>query len=249
MCSSDLGGSPLSANSASFFSYTNCDTGIASLCNTVYATPGPNYIYVNAIEGTVAHDNGISSPCSGPFSPANNFQVDFDGYVRILDSRVYYYNSQSIEWQDTNLSDAGYVKSREIGSSTTAFNFNQTFNYTSSIVEYNTTYLGNNTYPNVEQTIDYILYYDWAGSTLAERQGSANYHIRYLIDNTGSVYKPEYSSSYWYNTDQGFDSYTPVNVSIYNASGVSNSTQTTVYRPLKQLETILYTSTGSLGNN
>jgi hypothetical protein len=47
----------------------------------------------------------------------------------IVDNRVFNYYSQSIEWQDTNLSDAGYVKSREIGSSTTALNFNQTFKY------------------------------------------------------------------------------------------------------------------------
>jgi hypothetical protein len=247
------GGTPASASAASFFTYQNCNTGTPVLCNTVFATPfpsyNPNFIYVEAIEGSVAHDNGIVSPCSGPFAPANNFKVDFDGYVRMTDNRVFNYYSQSIEWQDTNLSDAGYVKSREIGSSTTALNFNQTFNYTSSIVDYNTTYLGNNAYPNAEQTIDYILYYDWAGSTLAEKQGSANYHIRYLIDQTGSVFKPEYSSSYYYNVDQGFGAYTPVNVSIYNSLGVNNSTQTTVYRPLKQFQTIIYTNIGSLGNN
>jgi hypothetical protein len=248
------GGSPSSANSASFFTYQNCDTSTPVLCNTVFATPfptyGPSYVYVNAIEGTVVHDNGTLSPCSGPFAPANNFKVDFDGYIRMTDNRVFNYYSQSIEWQDTNLSDAGYVKSREIGSSTTALNFNQTFNYTSSIVTYDTTYLGDNTYPNAEQTIDYILYYDWVGSTLAERQGSSNYHIKYLIDSTGSVFKPEFSSSYWYNTDQGFDSYTVVNASIYDAAqGLSNSVETTVYRPLKQFQTILYTNTGSLGNN
>ena len=247
------GGTPASASAASFFTYQNCNTGTPVLCNTVFATPFPSYspsfIYVEAIEGSVAHDNGITSPCSGPFAPANNFKVDFDGYVRMTDNRVFNYYSQSIEWQDTNLSDAGYVKSREIGSSTTALNFNQTFNYTSSIVDYNTTYLGNNAYPNAEQTIDYILYYDWAGSTLAEKQDSANYHIRYLIDQTGSVFKPEYSSSYYYNVDQGFGAYTPVDVSIYNSLGVNNSTQTTVYRPLKQFQTIIYTNTGSLGNN
>ena len=247
------GGTPASASAASFFTYQNCNTGTPVLCNTVFATPFPSYspsfIYVEAIEGSVAHDNGITSPCSGPFAPANNFKVDFDGYVRMTDNRVFNYYSQSIEWQDTNLSDAGYVKSREIGSSTTALNFNQTFNYTSSIVDYNTTYLGNNAYPNAEQTVDYILYYDWAESTLAERQGSANYHVRYLIDQTGSVFKPEYSSSYYYNVDQGFGAYTPVNVSIYNSLGVNNSTETTVYRPLKQLGIIIYSDTGSLGKS
>jgi hypothetical protein len=247
------GGTPSAANSASFFTYQNCNTGTGVLCNTVFASPfpsyNPNFIYVEAIEGSVTHDNGVISPCSGPFAPSNNFKVDFDGYIRIIDNRVFNYYSQSIEWQDTNLSDAGYVKSREIGSSTTALNFNQTFQNTSSIVTYDTTYLGNNTYPNAEQTIDYILYYDWAGSTLAEQQGSANYHIRYLIDQTGSVFKPEYSSSYYYNVDQGFGAYAPVNVSIYNSLGVNNSTETTVYRPLKQFQTIVYTNTGSLGNN
>ena len=70
--------------------------------------------------------------------------------------------------------------------------------------------------------------------------------LKYLIDNTGSVYKPEQSASYWYNTDQNFGSDTPVAVAIYNGSGSFNQDfETTVYQPLKRFETIIHSDTGS----
>lgn len=243
------GGTPSAANTASYFYYTNCD-GTPVLCNTVFSSPspvfGPSFVYVNAIVNTVGWSDS-SSPCGGGvYAPANNFQLDFDGYIRLVDNRVFTQFSSSIEWQDTNLSDVGYVRSREIGSSTTAFDFNQTFNYTQSINTYDTTYLGNNSYPNVEQTQEYILFVDTAQNTIAERYGSTQYHIKYLIDNTGSIYKPEESASYWYNTDQNFGSDTPVAVAVYNGSGsISQDFDTTIYQPLKRLETVIYSDTGS----
>jgi hypothetical protein len=105
---------------------------------------------------------------------------------------------------------------------------------------------------NIEYTTPYILFYDWTSNTLAERYGSNNFHIKFLIDETGSVYKPEYSSSYWYTVSQAFGSDTEVNISMYDMPVFvksQTSEKTTVYRPLKQFETILYTDTGSQGDN
>ena len=240
------GGTPSQANNPIYFNYVDCN-GTFTLCGVVNSLPfpnyGPNFIYVEAIVNSLGYDT--LSFCATS-APANNFQVDFNGYIRQVDNKVFTQFSSSIEWQDTNLSDSGYVKSREIGSSTTALDFNQTFNYTQSITTYDTTYIGNNAYPNVEQTQEYILFVDTAENTLAERFGSTQYHIKLLIDNTGSVYKPEESASYFYNTDQNFGSDTPVAVAIYNGSGSFNQDfETTVYQPLKRFETIIHSDTGS----
>ena len=240
------GGTPAQGDEDIYFNYQDCN-GIGVLCGVVNSSPfpnyGPNFIYVEAIINSLGYD---TFGFCGTNGPANNFQVDFDGYIRQVDNRVFTQFSSSIEWQDTNLSDAGYVKSREIGSSTTALDFNQTFSTTSSIITYDTTFLGNNAYPNVEQTQEYILFVDTAENTLAERFGSTQYHIKLLIDNTGSVYKPEESASYFYNTDQNFGSDTPVAVAVYNGSGSFNQDfETTVYQPLKRFETIIHSDTGS----
>jgi hypothetical protein len=158
--------------------------------------------------------------------------------------------TSSYEWQDNNVTDAGYVFSREAGTQTTALAVNKTFPADFTFNIYNNTFLGSNSYPNTEQTVDYLLYYDWVTSSIANKVGTSNFHIKYLIDSSGSIYKPEYSSSYFYNTDQGFGKGTPVNITIYDvASGnLQTSVNTTTYMPVKKYETILYSDTGSTGN-
>ena len=95
-----------------------------------------------------------------------------------------------------------------------------------------------------------MLFCDWAGNTLAERFGSSQYNIKYLIDSEGNVSKPQFSSSYWYNVDQGFGSYYPINLASYYGNGnISQNYTTTVYESLRKLETVLYSSTGSLGTD
>lgn len=159
---------------------------------------------------------------------------------------------ENIEWQDTNLSDVGYVRSREAGTKTTALDFNKTFLFTSSINTYDDVYLGSNTLPNVERTSNYLLYYDWVTSSLAEKQGTSNYHIKYLIDETGSVFKPTYSSSYYWNTDQGFGKNTPVNVTLYditNNVAAQTSIESKVYAPVSKYQTVIYSDKGILNGN
>ena len=100
----------------------------------------------------------------------------------------------------------------------------------------------------IDQKQSYFAFSDWNGNTLAERFGSSNYHIKYLIDEDGNVFKPEYSSSYYYNTDQNFGAYTPVNIAVYNGSGsFTQDYDTTSYIPLKRFTPIIFTDTGSQG--
>ena len=167
---------------------------------------------------------------SGPL-PAS-YSID---YKTNLNNQV----TSSYQWQDSYLSDAGYVYSRELGSSTTSPGFNQ--NIINSPI-------GN--ISNVEKNIPYMLYYDWTTSSLSERVNSNNMHIRYLIDESGSVYTPTYTSSYYWNVDQGFGENTPIDITLFDplTQKISATKQTTVYRPLKKFETVLYTDTGSLGN-
>jgi hypothetical protein len=79
---------------------------------------------------------------------------------------------------------------------------------------------------------------------------TSNFHIKWLIDEEGNVFKPQNSSSYYWNTDQSFGAGSPVNISIYTGDGnTSEDYETIVHRPLKRYDTILYSDTGSLGTN
>lgn len=154
-----------------------------------------------------------------------------------------YINNQvtsSYEWQDTNLSDAGYLRTREIGSSTTSPGFNRNI-ISSSIGEV----------PNVELSTPYMLYYDWAGNSLPEKVGTYNFHIRYLIDKTGSVFTPNYTSSYYWNVEQAFGNSTPIEVSLYDpfTKQISTAINTTSYMPLRLLNPVLYSDLGSRDTN
>lgn len=100
----------------------------------------------------------------------------------------------------------------------------------------------------------YMAYYDWASSTLAEKSGSANFHIMYLIDEEGNIEQPTSdinSSPYLPNLTQNFSERSTVNVITYKPQlqGVGNEIiqTTSVVRPAKTLTTILYSDTGSNG--
>jgi hypothetical protein len=179
------------------------------------------------IEGGTIQDSVVK--ISGPIS----FEVY---YFENINTQV----TSSYEWQDTYLSDTGYLRTREIGSSTTSSGFNLNM-ISSSIGEV----------PNVEQTIPYMLYYDWTTSSLAERDDSYDLHIRYLIDETGSVFNPNYTSSYYWNVDQGFGNGTPIQVSLLDplTQRIDTVKQTTSYRPLKTFQPIVYSDVGTQGTN
>lgn len=148
--------------------------------------------------------------------------------------------SSSFEWNDALTYETSYVRSREEGVKTISPNFNLEMVSGSSIGQVT----------NVDHKIPFMLFYDWTGNTLAERSGSANFHIKYLIDESGSVYRPEYSSSYYWNTYQGFGADTPVQLILWDGTGnASTAKETTIYHPLKRFTSVLYSSTGSIGTD
>jgi len=241
-----LGGTPADQAKPAYFAYTNCNS-IGTLCAIVNASPFPSYnpnsIYVEAEEDSITWTD--SSFCGGGvYAASNNFQVAFDSYINKVPSTItnFTYITSSIQWQDSLETETSFIRSRKDGVKTISLNYNEPMIFGSSI----------GTTPNIEYTTPYMLFYDWTSNTLAERYGSNNFHIKFLIDETGSVYKPEYSSSYWYTVSQAFGSDTEVNISIYDMPVFvksQTSEKTTVYRSLKQFETILYTDTGSHGDN
>jgi hypothetical protein len=101
----------------------------------------------------------------------------------------------------------------------------------------------------------YMAYYQYAGTSLAGKEGSANFRILYLIDEDGDLIQPnaDQSSSYFLNTKQAFSQNSPVEVVTYQSTNTDTEKfikeTATVYKPLNQIQTILYSDTGSLGND
>ena len=147
-----------------------------------------------------------------------------------------------LEFPDSYETETAFRRSRYDGVKTTSKNFNQSI-LTGSIPGVN---LGNT---NAEKNQTFIAFADWAGNSLAENFGTSNFHIKYLIDESGSVFKPEFSSSYYYNTEQNFGSDSVVNISQYDGEGnIGQDYKTTIYRPLKRFNVIAHSDSGSKGN-
>jgi len=103
--------------------------------------------------------------------------------------------------------------------------------------------------PAVEQLTSYFAYSLGGGNTLAERSGSGNYPIAYLVDEVGNVIKPDPSSSaYLPSLLDAFGSGTTVVLSPTNNTTLAKS-EFTVYKPAVVSNMILYSDTGSLGND
>jgi hypothetical protein len=103
--------------------------------------------------------------------------------------------------------------------------------------------------PAVEQLTSYFAYSLGGGNTLAERSGSGNYPIAYLVDEVGNVIKPDPSSSaYLPSLLDAFGSGTTVVLSPTNNTTLAQS-EFTIYKPAVVSNMILYSDTGSLGND
>lgn len=177
----------------------------------------------------------------GGFEALNN-NVE-ENRISDLVKLVSYNENGTVVTSSVQLQDALYTSTLSIpritGTKTTSQAYNE---YTNGDITY-----GLNS--AIDQRQSYFAFSDWNGNTLAERFGSSNYHIKYLIDEDGNVFKPQYSSSYYYNTDQNFGAYTDVNIAVYNGSGsISQDYDTTSYIPLKRFRPIIFTDTGSQGN-
>lgn len=103
--------------------------------------------------------------------------------------------------------------------------------------------------PVVEQLTSYFAYSLGGGNTLAERSGSGNYQIGFLVDEIGNVIKPDASSSaYLPSLLDAFGSGTTVVLSPTNNTTLPQS-EFIVYKPAVVSNMILYSDTGSLGND
>jgi hypothetical protein len=104
--------------------------------------------------------------------------------------------------------------------------------------------------PAIEYLTSYFAYTPGGfGGTLAERSGSGNYKIGFLVDELGTVYKPDPSASgYLPNFYNTFGAGSEVILSSTNATTVGQP-EYTVYKPAGFFQTILYTDTGSLSTD
>jgi hypothetical protein len=239
------------------YRYVDCNN-TPSYCNQYYS-PGtlspPTVVYVPAKINSVVIHNGTpvytdpdtGLPVSCPISPLGSITsasfttVEFNGYLNNPTQSIYSLKQTPTEFQDTLLTETSFQRSRIDGVKSTAPSWNQLTTNTNS----------SSSFINVEYTTPYMLFYDWTSNTLAERQGSNNFHIRYLIDETGKIFKPESSGSEYYSIlEQGFGAYAEVDYVLYNATYYQQSSKpTAVHRPLKTYNVILYSETGSLGTN
>jgi hypothetical protein len=106
--------------------------------------------------------------------------------------------------------------------------------------------------PSVEKYTSYFIYTPGGrGNTLAERSGSGNYQIKFLVDEVGNVITPDLSSSqYLPSLYDAFGSNTTIFLSP--TSGSSNTiaqSDFTIYKPAVISNIILYSDTGSLGTS
>ena len=137
--------------------------------------------------------------------------------------------------QASNYTTARVINPRYVGSKNTSTNFNA---------------IDNSQLPSVEQLTSYFIYTPGGlGNTLAERSGSGNYKIGFLVDELGNVIKPDPSSSnYFPSLIDAFGAETEIILSPTNGTTIDQS-EYTIYKPAVVSNIIMYSDTGSLGND
>ena len=213
--------------------------GIGSPPMIRYVNAKENSLFIKNTATYIDPDTGLPTICpSAPafIAPISDTSILFDGVVVPLTSSIYTQLTSPTEFQDSLLTETSWDRSRVEGIKLIAPGFNQFINNYPSL-----------SFSNVEVTTPYMLFYDWTSDTLPERQNTDNFHIRYLIDETGKIYSPEPTGSEYYDiVDQGFGAYDEVNYTLYNATYYQQSSKsTTVHRPLRTYSTVLYSDTGS----
>jgi hypothetical protein len=104
--------------------------------------------------------------------------------------------------------------------------------------------------PSVESLTSYFIYTPGGlGNTLAERSGSGNYKVGYIIDELGNTISADpTSSAYLPSFIDAFAADTTVVLSPTTNQTI-DTTEYTVFKPAVISEIILYNDTGSLGTN
>jgi hypothetical protein len=137
--------------------------------------------------------------------------------------------------QASNYTTARIINPRYVGSKNTSPDFN---------------IITNQQLPSVEKYTSYFIYTPGGfGRTLAERSGSANYKIGFLVDELGNIIQPianNTSSAYIPNLIDAFGADTPVILSPTNNTTIEKA-EFTVYKPAVISNVIMYSDTGSLG--
>ena len=137
--------------------------------------------------------------------------------------------------QASNYTTARIINPRYVGSKNTSPDFN---------------IIDNSQLPSVEQLTSYFIYTPGGlGNTLAERSGSGNYKVGFLVDELGNVIQPDPSSSnYLPNFTDAFGADTTVVLSPNNNQTIDQA-EYTIYKPAVVSNIIMYSDTGSLGND
>ena len=135
--------------------------------------------------------------------------------------------------QASNYTTARIINPRYVGSKNTSPDFN---------------IITNQQLPSVEKYTSYFIYTPGGlGNTLAERSGSGNYKVGFLVDELGNVSQPDPSSSnYLPNFTDAFGADTTVVLSPNNNQTIDQA-EYTIYKPAVVSNIIMYSDTGSLG--
>jgi hypothetical protein len=143
--------------------------------------------------------------------------------------------------QDSNYTSYRVANPRYYGSRTTSSGFNLPMTTGSSIGKV----------PNVEQLGSYFIYFDWVGSSNPEVKNAYNIHAKFMVDELGNVINPgNASSSYYYNLIDTFPDDSTPTLTLYNTAGSDGGSRTfSVIKPGVEVWPIVYTDSGSLGNN
>jgi len=104
--------------------------------------------------------------------------------------------------------------------------------------------------PAIEQTTGFFLYNRGGNfNQVSDRSGSAHYNIGFLIDDLGNTYEPQESeSAYLPNLLSGFGRGSKVTFAPTD-TGSQTAGTFDVHYPATKIKPILYSDTGSLGNN
>jgi hypothetical protein len=106
--------------------------------------------------------------------------------------------------------------------------------------------------PSVEKYTSYFIYTPGGrGNTLAERSGSGNYQIGFLVDELGNTIQPKNdntSSAYIPNLLDAFGADTSIVLSP-NKSSTLKQSEFTIYKPAVISNIIMFSDTGSVGTN
>jgi hypothetical protein len=167
------------------------------------------------------------------------FDVDYssNAIVAVNEETILDETALKAEVQDSNYTMLRQINPRYLGSKNTT-------PLGSDLYPFNI--LGDSTLPAVEQLTSYFAYTPGGlGGTLAERSGSGNYKIGFLVDQTGRVIQPNVSSSDY--IPNFFDTFPALSTVILSPTNDTTliETEFTVNKPGGVYKPVLYSDTGS----